>query len=74
MSKQFKVYFQLVDDGRQVTTSTIAKITDDDLQPNISGVYMEEGESDESFIARKVQDALESDGFSGVCIIKVEPM
>lgn len=74
MEKKFKVHFQLIDDGEHVSSSATATITDDDRQYNISGVYMEEGESDENFIGRKVKDALESDGLTGVCIVHVEAL
>ncbi len=69
MEKKFKVHFQLIDDGEHVSSSTTATITDNDRQYNI-----EEGESDENFIGRKVKDALECDGFRGVSIVTIREL
>jgi hypothetical protein len=69
MEKKFKVDFQLIDDGEHVSSSTTATITDDDRKYN-----MEEGESDENFIGRKVKNGIESDGFRGVSIVTIREM
>ncbi len=69
MEKKFKVNFQLNDDGENVSSSVTATITEDDRQYN-----MEEGESDENFIGRKVKDVLECDGFTGVCIVSIKAL
>jgi len=68
MTKQFRVYFQLIDDGEHVSSSAVASITDDERSE------MEEGQSDDDFVGRKVKDALECDGFSGVSIVKVDTL
>ncbi len=64
MEKKFKLTFQLDDDGETVTSTAIVTISKHERENDI-----EECESDESFVARKLKDVLENDGFGGVCII-----